>query len=59
MKRFLIGFIIGIGLMYWYLQNGEMIEAEARRWFEGSASGYRDDKQHQAAKEVLEGSEHR
>jgi len=58
MKRFAIGFIIGVGLMYWLLQNGEAVEAETRRWFQGSASRYRDDKQHQAAKELLGGSEH-
>ena len=57
MKRFIIGFIVGIGIMYWYLRNGEAVEMQARRWFEGSASRYRDDKQHEAAREILGGSE--
>jgi hypothetical protein len=57
MKRFLIGFIVGIGLMYWYLQNGEAVESGTRHWFQDSASKYRDDQQHRAAREALGESE--
>lgn len=60
MKRFLIGFVIGVGVMYWYLHNADLVERETRRWFEKSASQYRDDKQHKAASEVLgEGGQRR
>ena len=53
MKRFLIGFVIGVGLMYWYLQNGTDVESQTRTWFQNSASKYRDDQQHKAAREAL------
>lgn len=53
MKRFLIGFVIGVGLMYWYLQNGTDVESQTRTWFQDSASKYRDDQQHRAAREAL------
>ena len=53
MKRFLIGFVIGVGLMYWYLQNGVAVESETRTWFRDSAAKYRDDQQHKAAREAL------
>jgi hypothetical protein len=58
MKRFVIGFIIGIGLMYWYLHYGEATRADTWSWFERSASRYRDDKQHKAAREALGESDH-
>ncbi len=53
MKRFLIGFLVGLGLMHWYLQHGETLQAEARRWFERSGTNYRGDKTHEAAREEL------
>ncbi|HXQ23825.1 MAG TPA: hypothetical protein VN812_19250 [Candidatus Acidoferrales bacterium] len=53
MKRFLIGFVLGVGLMYWYLQNGADVESQTRTWFQDSASKYRDDQQHRAAREAL------
>ncbi|MBI4518844.1 MAG: hypothetical protein HY699_23875 [Deltaproteobacteria bacterium] len=52
MKRFVIGFAIGMGLMYWYLENGERVFGNANSWMEKSASGYRHDRVHDAAKEV-------
>jgi hypothetical protein len=55
MKRFIVGFVVGVGLMYWYLHYGDALEANTRRWFEGAASNYRDDKQHDAAREVFDG----
>ena len=57
MKRFIIGFVIGIGLMYYYLHYGADIESHTRKWFEGAAANYRDDKQHKAAREALGESE--
>ena len=53
MKRFLIGFLVGIGLMYSYLHYGDIWGTEARHWFERSASKYRGDKHHDAASEAL------
>jgi hypothetical protein len=54
MKRFVIGFVVGVGVMYWYLHYGDAFQSNTRHWFEGAASNYRDDKQHDAAREVLE-----
>jgi hypothetical protein len=48
LKRFLIGFILGIGATYWYIHNGDEFFANTGHWFERSASGYRDDKTHKA-----------
>ncbi|MBP1683932.1 MAG: hypothetical protein H6Q33_75 [Deltaproteobacteria bacterium] len=53
MKRFLIGFLVGLGLMHWYLQHGDTMQTEARRWFERSGTNYRGDKMHDAAREAL------
>jgi hypothetical protein len=59
MKRFVIGFAVGVGLMYYYLHYDEIVRSGAKGWFTGAASQYRDDKQHQAARDVLGESEHR
>jgi hypothetical protein len=48
LKRFLIGFVLGIGAMYWYIHSSEDLVAGTAKWFETSASGYRDDKAHRA-----------
>lgn len=53
MKRFVIGFAIGVGLMYYYLHYGELMRADATGWFRGSASAYRGDSQHKAARDAL------
>jgi len=57
MKRFVIGFAVGVGLMYYYLHYNELMRAEAKGWFKGAASQYRDDKQQKAARDVLGESE--
>jgi hypothetical protein len=57
MKRFVIGFVIGVGLMYWFLNHGEAVESATRSWFSSAASNYRDDKLHRAAQEALGESE--
>ena len=59
MKRFVIGFVVGVGLMYYYLHYGDTIESTTRGWFTGAASKYRDDAQHGAARDGLGESEHR
>ena len=53
LKRFTLGFAVGIGLMYWYLHYAESTKADTFSWFQGTASNYRDDAQHKAAKEAL------
>jgi len=47
-KRFLIGFLLGIGLMYWYIHRSEELLAGVGSWMETSASGYRGDSVHSA-----------
>ena len=59
MKRFVIGFVIGVGLMYYYLHYAELMKSDTQDWFQGAASKYRDDKQHQAARDALGESERR
>jgi len=59
MKRFLIGFAAGVGLMYYYLHYAEIMESRGQRWIEGAAANYRDDKQHEAARDALGESERR
>lgn len=45
-KRFMIGFVVGIGAMYWYIHNGEQVVTNADEWMQRSASQYRGDKDH-------------
>lgn len=59
MKRFVIGFVIGVSIVYYYLHYGERVESEAFSWFQGSASKYRGDARHQAARDALGESEQR
>ena len=58
MKRFVIGFLVGVGLMYCYLHNGEAVQTDISQWFKRSASNYSEDSQHKAAREALGESEH-
>jgi len=53
LKRFVIGFTLGFGLMYWYIYQSDDTISEASRLFQHSASEYRDDAVHKAAREVL------
>lgn len=57
MKRFLIGFVLGVGLMYYYLHYGEIVQSDAKSWFKSSAARYRGDAEHKAASEALGESE--
>jgi hypothetical protein len=59
MKRFVIGFLVGVGLMYFYLYHGDAVQTGVSRWFRSSASKYRGDAEHNAAQEALGESEHR
>lgn len=47
-KRFVIGYVLGITVMYWYLNNGEEVLAGWDYWFQDSASNYRGDSKHRA-----------
>lgn len=59
MKRFVIGFVVGVGIMYYYLHYGDRTWADGAQWFNSAASNYRDDQQHRAAREALGESERR
>ncbi len=54
LKRFVLGFCVGVGLMYYYLHNGEDVWGGVSRWFGGTASKVRGDSEHRAAHEVLD-----
>ena len=47
-KRFTIGFLLGLGLMYWYIHQSDDLFAQGDQWFQSSSSGYRGDKTHDA-----------
>jgi len=51
LKRFVIGFVLGWGGMYWYIHHAEDTLESANRWLQRSASSYRDDRIHQAVDE--------
>jgi hypothetical protein len=52
-KRFVLGFLVGVGLMYYYLHNGEDVWGGMARWFGGTASSFRGDSEHRAAHDIL------
>lgn len=52
LKRFMIGFVLGVGAMYWYIHHAEETFTSASSWVQHSASQYRDDKIHQAVDEA-------
>lgn len=52
-KRFAIGFAIGLGLMYYYMEHGEELFNSGEKWMQKSASAYRNDRTHDAADDVL------
>jgi hypothetical protein len=49
-KRFTIGFLLGLGLMYWYIHESEDLFAQGSNWMQRSSSGYRGDQTHDAAR---------
>jgi len=51
LKRFMIGFVLGVGAMYWYIHHAESTLNGANLWMQRSASQYRDDKIHEAVDE--------
>jgi hypothetical protein len=46
-KRFVIGFVLGIGGAYYYLHYSEQAISDANQWMERSASHYRGDRDHE------------
>lgn len=52
LKRFMIGFVLGIGAMYWYIHNADNTMSDASQWMQRSASHYRDDKMHDTVGDV-------
>jgi hypothetical protein len=49
LKRFMVGFVVGIGAMYWYLHYYDAAFTGANSWVERSASHYRGDHHHEIA----------
>ncbi|MGH7787938.1 MAG: hypothetical protein ACRERC_13790 [Candidatus Binatia bacterium] len=47
LKRFMIGFVIGVGACYWYIHNYDRAVSDADQWMERSASHYRGDRDHE------------
>jgi hypothetical protein len=52
-KRFVIGFAIGIGAMYWWIHRSEDTFTGAQNWMQNSASNYRGDREHLAVEREL------
>ena len=46
-KRFVLGFVVGVCAMYWYIHNSDSVVSDAGSWMERSASAYRNDKAHE------------
>jgi hypothetical protein len=58
LKRFMIGFVLGVGSMYWFIHHADSTFANANGWMQRSASHYRDDKIHQAVDQETGGARH-
>lgn len=52
-KRFMLGFLAGVGLMYWYLHNADELFESSEKWGKKTASQYRADKDKRAAEELM------
>lgn len=57
-KRFLLGFAVGVGLMYYYLHHGDEVATNAKEWGTKAASNYRADPHKKAVDELLSGRKH-
>jgi hypothetical protein len=53
LKRFILGFALGMGLMYYYLRHGEEVAQDAERWGSKAASEYRGDKDRKLADDIV------
>jgi hypothetical protein len=54
LKRFILGFAVGMGLMYYYLHHGEEVAQDAKQWGTKAASQYRGDKDRKLADDILD-----
>lgn len=52
LKRFAVGFVLGLGMMYWYIHYYESTFDDANQWMERSASHYRGDRDHQIVEQA-------
>jgi hypothetical protein len=52
-KRFMIGFVLGVGLMYWYIHYSGETVTNAEQWAGDSAAAYRGDAHKRAADQAL------
>jgi len=52
LKRFMIGFVIGVGACYWYIHYSESAMSDANQWMGRSASHYRGDRDHQLVEDA-------
>jgi hypothetical protein len=52
-RRFLFGALVGAGLFYGYIHYETLWADTTGKWFGQTASGYRGDRVHRAAEEVL------
>lgn len=53
LKRFMMGFVLGVCLMYWYIHRYQETVSDAEHWMGDSASSYRGDAHKRAADKVL------
>ncbi len=53
-KRFVIGFVVGMGAVYWYINSSDPLRMQIQSWFTGHASDYKGDRSHQAARDLLD-----
>lgn len=55
LKRFLIGFALGVGGMYWYIHHAERMVSDTNSWIERSAAHYRGDSAHESVDQATGG----
>jgi hypothetical protein len=58
-KRFFIGFVLGMGVMHWYLHSSAPVMTQVSDWFNRSGSNYSGKKTHDAARDLLDSSSRR
>lgn len=54
-KRFMIGFVLGVAGMYWYIHHGAETLSGAGQWMERSAGRYRHDTMHESVQQQTGG----
>lgn len=51
-RKFVMGFLLGLGITYWYLHQAESTQKDTTAWFGGASSNYRGDSRRQAADSI-------